>query len=82
MDDDDASGLPTRHVDKIRKMLALLQDMEHEGELHAFPSWNPHRLGGDRRGMWSLSVTRNWRITFRIDREEGSLIDLDYEDYH
>ena len=82
MDDDNASGLPARQVDKIRKILAFLQDMEREDELRAFPSWKPHRLGGDRRGTWSLSVTRNWRITFRIDRTEGDLIDLDYEDYH
>jgi len=27
-------------------------------------------------------VTKNWRITFRIDREEIEIIDLNYEDYH
>jgi len=27
-------------------------------------------------------VTRNWRMTFRIDRDEIEIIDLDYEDYH
>jgi hypothetical protein len=38
----------------------------------------------DRRaqGTWILFVTRNWRITFRIDQEEIEIIDLDYEDYH
>ena len=82
MVDDDASGLPTRYVDKIRKILAFLQDMDHEEELRAFPSWKPHRLRGNRRGTWSLVVTRNWRITFQIDRKDGSLINLDYEDYH
>ena len=30
MDDDNASGLPARQVDKIRKILAFLQDMERE----------------------------------------------------
>jgi proteic killer suppression protein len=29
-----------------------------------------------------LSVTRNWRLTFRIDRDEIEIVDLDYEDYH
>ncbi len=38
------------------------------------------RLTGDRKGTWSLFVTKNWRMTFRIDRDE--IVDLDYEDYH
>jgi toxin HigB-1 len=82
MERDDASGLPAKHVDKIRKILAFLQDMTHEDELHAFPSWRPHRLSGDRKGRWSLVVTRNWRMTFRIDHAEPEIHDLDFEDYH
>ena len=35
-----------------------------------------------RKGVWSLTVTRNWRLTFRIDRVGGEIVDLDYEDYH
>jgi toxin HigB-1 len=31
---------------------------------------------------WSLSVTRNWRITLRIGEAEGEILDLDFEDYH
>ena len=30
----------------------------------------------------SLSVTRNRRLTFRIDTAERELFDLDLEDYH
>lgn len=36
----------------------------------------------DRKGTWSLFVTKNWRMTFRINQEEIEIIDLDYEDYH
>ena len=46
------------------------------------PSWKAHPLTGDRKGAWSLFVTKNWRITFRIDQAELEIIDLDYEDYH
>ena len=38
-------------------------------------------LTGDRKGTWSLFVTRNRRITLRIDRQEIEIVDLDYEDY-
>ncbi len=82
MENDDASGLPPRHVDKIRNILGFLQDMGRVEELRAFPSWNPHRLVGDRRRTWSLSVSRNWRMTFRVDPKAGDIIDLDFEDYH
>ena len=61
---------------------AFLQDMEREDELRAVPSWKAHQLAGDRKGVWSLSVTRNWRITFRIDPAKAQIVDLNYEDYH
>ena len=63
-------------------MISFLEAMSDEEELLAIPSWKAHRLTGDRRGIWSLVVTRNWRLTFRIDRTDIEIIDLDYEDYH
>ena len=80
--EDNAKGLPADTVDKLRKMLAFLQDMENAEELHAISPWKAHQMKGDRKGIWSLHVTRNWRLTFRIDTEEHEICDLDYEDYH
>jgi len=82
IESDDTAGIRSEFVPKLRKILAFLQDMEREDELRTVPSWKAHRLTGDRRNVWSLSVTRNWRITFLIDREEGEIVDLNYEDYH
>ena len=79
---DDASGLDPSVVAKVRRMVSFLQDMASEEELRTVPSWRVHLLTGDRKGTWSLFVTRNWRMTFRIEREELEIIDLDYEDYH
>ncbi len=79
---DDPSGLPAAYIEKFRDILSFLQDMEDVEELRAFPAWKAHRLTAGRKGTWSLSVTRNWRITFRIDEAEGEILDLDYEDYH
>jgi proteic killer suppression protein len=39
-------------------------------------------LTGDRKGTWSLSVTRNRRLTFRIDTAEHEICDVNLEDYH
>ena len=77
---DETAGIQPAAAEKLRRMLSYLQDMEREEELRAIPSWKAHLLTGDRKGSWSLSVTKIWRLTFRIDGTE--IIDLDYEDYH
>jgi toxin HigB-1 len=82
IEDDDTSGVQAAVAAKIRRMVSFLQDMEREDELRSVPSWKAHQLTGDRKGTWSLFVTKNWRVTFRIDREEIEIVDLDYEDYH
>jgi proteic killer suppression protein len=80
--EDSAKGVPPDTVDKIRKMFAFLDDMDDPEELRALPSWKVHTLTGDRKGTWSLSVTRNRRLTFRIDMAEREIYDLNLEDYH
>ena len=82
IEDDIPAGLQPAVVPKIRRIVSFLQDMEREGELRTVPSWKAHQLVGDRKGVWSLSVTKNWRITFRIDPADAEIVDLDYEDYH
>lgn len=80
--EDIAKGVPPDTVDKLRKMLAFLDDMESADELRSLPSWKVHTLTGDRKGTWSLSVTRNRRLTFHIDTPEQEICDLNLEDYH
>ncbi|HXM42679.1 MAG TPA: HigA family addiction module antitoxin [Bryobacteraceae bacterium] len=58
-------------------MPAFLQDMPDPEKLRAFPLWRAHHLAGDRKGVWSLHVTRNWRLTFRI--EDGEIWGVDDE---
>jgi proteic killer suppression protein len=77
---DDPKGLPAGAVDKLRKMLGFLEAIASEEELRDVPTWKAHRLTGDRRGTWSLHVTRNWRLTFEIIA--GEVANIDLEDYH
>lgn len=77
---DDARGVQPAVASKLRRMVAFLQDIEKESELHSVPTWKPHLMKGNRAGIWSLYVTRNWRLTFRV--VAGEIVDLDYEDYH
>ena len=82
IEDDDAAGLQASVLPKLRRMISFLQDMDREDELRSVPSWKAHQLTGQRKGASSLFVTKNWRLTFRIDQTAIEIIDLDYEDYH
>jgi proteic killer suppression protein len=75
-------GVPPDTLDKLRKMFAFLDNMQDAGELRALTAWKPHTLTGNRKGSVSLSVTRNRRLTFRIDAAEQEICDLNLEDYH
>ncbi len=76
------SGLTPQAVKKIQNIVTVLQEIDSLTELRDFLGWKIHPLTGDRKGTWSLTVTRNWRVTFRFDKDEREISDLDYEDYH
>ena len=80
--EDSAQGVPPDSADKLRKMLTYLDNIEDSEELRALTAWKVHTLSGDRKGTWSLSVTRNLRLTFRIDAAEHEICDVNLEDYH
>jgi toxin HigB-1 len=82
VEDDDRSGIQPELVEKLGLMVAFLQDMQDENQLHQVPLWKAHLLTGSRKGTWSLFVSKNWRLTFRIEKTEIEIIDLNYEDYH
>ena len=76
-----SKGLPSGSVERLRNMLAYLFTVAAAEELFVPPNFGTHRLTGDRAGTWALTVTRNWRLTFRIN-EAGAIEDMDLEDYH
>lgn len=78
--DDRTQGLPADAVKKLRQMLAFLENLTTPEELRSLAVWKPHQLTGDRKGTWALHVTKNWRLTFRIEQDE--ITEVNYEDYH
>jgi proteic killer suppression protein len=77
---DEVRGVARQHAAKLRAMLTAIEEAENVGELATLPGWRLHPLKGDRKGIWSLTVTRNHRLTFRI---AGSVVsEIDFEDYH
>lgn len=76
-----SKGLPAGSVDRLRNMLAYIDAIEAEEELRVPPNFGAHKLTGDRKGEWALFVTKNWRMTFRVNAA-GTVEDMDLEDYH
>jgi proteic killer suppression protein len=77
---DEVRGIARQYERKLRAMLTVIEEAENITELETIPGWRFHPLKGDRKGIWSLKLTRNQRLTFRI---EGSVVsEIDIEDYH
>lgn len=63
-------------------MLVAIQAMTHPQQLMTVPSWRAHELTGAEAGVWPLTVTRNYRLTFLVDAAAQTVSLLDYQDYH
>lgn len=68
-------------VDRLTRMLAFISAATSLEILSQPPNYGLHPLTGDRAGTWAMTVTRNWRLTFRLN-EHGVIVDMDLEDYH
>jgi proteic killer suppression protein len=44
------------------------------------PGYKFHGLKGDRKGVYAVSVSGNWRVTFQF--EAGDAVYVNLEDYH
>jgi proteic killer suppression protein len=67
------------HIGKIERILARL-DQTTQPEDMDLPGFRLHPLKGDLAGLWSVSVSGNWRIVFRFDGAD--VCDVDLIDYH
>jgi proteic killer suppression protein len=78
-ENDDRRGLSAAHVDKIKRILARLDEAAEVRNM-ALPGFALHPLTGKLKGLWAVSVSGNWRIVFRFER--GNAYDVDLIDYH
>lgn len=80
IEDNDDRGIRPDLAGRIRNILAALIAAQDMAGVAGPPGWRIHQLVGDRAGVWSVSASGNWRITFSLVR--GEICDLDLEDYH
>jgi proteic killer suppression protein len=76
----DSTKLPPMQVDKITRILSVLDVIKTIEPLKKIPGYKFHGLTGIYMGYWAISVTGNYRIIFRV--EEENVYDIDYLDYH
>lgn len=73
------TGVRPAHAKKLRMLLSALNTATQIDDMDV-PGFSLHPLKGDRKGQWAVSVSGNWRITFKF--RDGNADSLDYEDYH
>ena len=73
------SGIKAVHAGRLRLILSLLDAAMTVKDLDA-PALRLHRLKGERRDVWAVTVQANWRVTFRFVSGNAEIVD--YEDYH
>jgi len=72
-------GIQAQHASKLRMQLAALDSARVLEDLD-IPGYRFHELKGNRNGVWSISVSGNWRVTFEFI--DGNIFIVNYEDYH
>lgn len=72
-------GVRADQVRRVRDVLAHLDSASEPSDLD-LPGYRLHPLKGDLKGYWSVTISGNWRITFRF--LDGDAVDVDLTDYH
>src|SRR5215467_1021339 len=75
----DVRRIPHDKSARIGRMLDRLDASSHPEDMN-IPGWRWHPLKGKRSGDYAVSVSGNWRLTFRFEGEHA--VDVDLEDYH
>ena len=73
------SGIQAKHAPRLRLILGRLNAATDPKDMD-LPGLKLHELRGKKKGVWSVWVSGNWRITFRFNGKDAELVD--YEDYH
>ena len=71
--------MAAEHIRKLTRILAVLDQSRTPQDMD-LPGFRLHPLAGELRGHFAVSVSGNWRVTFRF--EDGHAVDVDYTDYH
>lgn len=72
-------GIQPHHAQRLRILMAALDTAQSLEDMNV-PGFRLHRLKGQMRGLWSIWVNGNWRLTFEF--QDGQVYVLGHEEYH
>ena len=73
------AGIRPEHAKRLNVQLGRLDGATCPEDMN-MPGWRFHRLLGELAGHCSVSVSGNWRLTFKFEGKDAVLVD--YQDYH
>jgi len=73
------AGIQAQHAERLRLTLGRLSAATAPKDM-ALPGLGLHPLKNNRKGTWAVSVSGNWRVTFKFVGKEAESVH--YEDYH
>ncbi|MCB1584213.1 MAG: type II toxin-antitoxin system RelE/ParE family toxin [Xanthomonadales bacterium] len=72
-------GIQFEHASRLELVLQALHTSTEIQDM-SIPGWRLHELSGNRKGIWSVRISGNWRVTFEFT--DGHAYLVNYEDYH
>jgi len=73
------AGIQTKHANRLRIILGRLHASTTPQDMN-LPGLFLHELTGNRKCIWAVRVSGNWKVTFEFRGEDVYVVD--YEDYH
>ena len=73
------AGIQAQHAERLELVLGRLSAATAPKDM-GLPGLGLHSLKGNRKGVWAVTVSGNWRVTFLFVGKDAD--DVDYEDYH
>ena len=74
------SGFRGMDAGAAEDLLAALDAAVSLDDLSPLKSVGLHKLKGDRKGQWAMTINGSWRICFRF--RDGDAHDVSIVDYH
>ena len=73
------AGVQPSHKKRLKIILQRLNAAIRAEDMNT-PGMSFHRLTGNLKGHFSVTVNKNWRVIFKF--ENGDALVVDYLDYH
>jgi proteic killer suppression protein len=75
----DKKGIKTDHADRLSRILDRLNAASQIRDMN-YPGSFLHQLTGNKKGLYAVRVSGNWRVFFRFI--DGDAYIVGYDDYH